>query len=502
MKIKSHKKTTLICILVPLLACIVYAVLCMLNLNSSIWFDESYSAYLIRGDFGDIWSMTAMDVHPPLFYFLLKTWSLIFGYTAPALRFMSIFFGALGLILLFHLLKRWFNVKAASVATVLTALSPMLIRYGQEMRMYTLVFFLVIAATYALDLALETKKNRYYILYAVLISLGMWTHYFTALAWLAHIAYYVFVKHEKFFSRKMILTYALAVAMFLPWFPSLIHQVINVEGSGFWIPSFSLQSPADYLSQSLMYSTAEYAIGWLALAGIIVVIFTTFFLKRAYAKFDKNTRPHFWFLITLVLIPPLILVILSLPPLTSMFVDRYIIYTAALLWTLIGLALYFAFKNRKKSIKTLIAPLIFIAAIITCAVTGVVNTTNRTPDGFVKDTITAVQAIALENEPIIMNNEWNYYDAVFYSTDAHPIYGVHPWINYQYGSIIPIEHIGYNLIHDIDEFTNEHDRIWYITDLNDDTKDSKLDREILAEKYRIVSTVADEHLVAFELEKR
>ena len=61
------------------------------------------------------------------------------------------------------------------------------------------VFAIVIGATYALDLALETQKKRYYILYAILLALGMWTHYFTALAWLAHVVYITAVKKINIF---------------------------------------------------------------------------------------------------------------------------------------------------------------------------------------------------------------------------------------------------------------------------------------------------------------
>ena len=234
----------------------------MLNITGTIWFDESYSAYLVRGDFGDIWNMTSLDVHPPLFYFLLKIWASIFGYTDFSMRFMSVFFGAIAIIFTFHLLKRWFNIKTASIATLALSLSPMLIRYGQEMRMYTLVFAIVIAATYVLDLMLETKKPRYYILYAILIALGMWTHYFAAIAWIAHIIYYTISKRGKLFSKQMILTYALAVVLFIPWVPSLFRQIVEVQ-SGFWIPSISMATPANYLSQSLIFSEAAYATGFI-----------------------------------------------------------------------------------------------------------------------------------------------------------------------------------------------------------------------------------------------
>lgn len=496
---KQNKKGIVLCIIIPVIACIIFSVFCMLNLSGPIWFDESYSAYLTRGNFGDIWQLTSLDVHPPFYYFLLKIWSMIFGYTDVSMRFMSIFFGALTIIFLFHLLKRWFGTKSASVATLLISVSPMFIRYGQEMRMYTLVFFIVVLATYVLDLALETKKNRYYILYAILIALGMWTHYFTAIAWIAHIIYYTITKRAKLFEKKMLLTYIFAVLLFVPWMPSLFKQIVEVQ-KGFWIPAISMSTPIDYLSQSLMYSEAEYATGWLTLLGLGTVILSSVSIFRLYKTYSKTERSKFWLLLSLVAIPPVVLIVLSLPPLASMFIDRYILYSASLTWALIGLGVAYIFTNPAKSTHfNIFVKILFVICVVGCAITGIVNVENRQPEGFIKETILSVQLLSDSNIPILVDNEWNYYDAVFYSTNEHPIYGVDDWIDYQYGSIMPIDHIGYNLIRDIDAFVSDNPSIWYITSLNDDTRHGNLDKDILKDNYRIKTFFADEHLVAFEL---
>ena len=150
----------------------------------------------------------------------------------------------------------------------------------------------------------------------------------------------------------------------------------------------------------------------------------------------------------------------------------------------------------------MLAPIILLIAAIGCAITGLVNVENRTPEGFIKDTILATQLVSKPNVPILANNEWNYYDAIFYSSEEHPIYGVDEWINYQYGSIFPIKHIGYNLITNLDDFLKDQDTIWYITDLNDTTRSGNLDREVLADKYRVVTTIANDRCVAFELAKK
>ena len=40
--------------------------------HTNIWFDEAYSISLIRHSFKEIWSIGGNDVHPVLYYWLLK----------------------------------------------------------------------------------------------------------------------------------------------------------------------------------------------------------------------------------------------------------------------------------------------------------------------------------------------------------------------------------------------------------------------------------------------
>lgn len=494
MTTEKKKTCSPLCIFIPLLSAIIYMVFCCINLNSAVWFDESYSAYLVRGDFSQIWGLTAADVHPPFYYFLLKIWSSIFGATDISMRFMSVFFGALAIISLFFLFKRWFGLKTASIATPFLALSPMLIRYGQEMRMYTLVFLIVILATIVLDLAIKTQKKRYYALYAVLVALGMWTHYFTALAWITHVLYITIICRENLFQKKWLLTYLGAVVLFIPWLPSFVSQVTEVQ-KGFWIPPITIITPLEYLSQTLFFMTPETANGWLVILFLAVVTLSALLLAKSYQSLsDKSRKQSFRFLLALVFVPPAILIILSLPPLSPMFVDRYILYSAALIWPLIGLT-FVAFKKHP------ILHIALLVSIIISSVVGIINVENRAPEGHAKYIISDINAVAASEEPILVNDEWTYYDAIPYSTNEHPIYCLDSWISYQYGSIFPIKEYKVNIIDHFGEL-EKSDTLWYITNLDENAKslaDYKLPEQLKG--YTIKNDISANPYIAFELEK-
>jgi predicted membrane-bound mannosyltransferase len=58
--------------------------------DKNIGLDESTSWYLATGSVSHLVSWTAADVHPPLYYLLLKVWLWVFGDSLVALRSLSV----------------------------------------------------------------------------------------------------------------------------------------------------------------------------------------------------------------------------------------------------------------------------------------------------------------------------------------------------------------------------------------------------------------------------
>ena len=58
--------------------------------SKGIWSDEAFSFGMIRHSFRDIWNLTAGDVHPPLYYYYLKIFLMLFGDGLITARIASI----------------------------------------------------------------------------------------------------------------------------------------------------------------------------------------------------------------------------------------------------------------------------------------------------------------------------------------------------------------------------------------------------------------------------
>ena len=110
--------------------------------NDSFWLDETYVAYQVtQQTFGEIFSgfsvLKGQPVSPALFSAAAKIFALIFGNHEMALRLVPFVFGLSALILFYFLARLYFSDKTFFLlACALFAVSPPLIRYCAEFKMY------------------------------------------------------------------------------------------------------------------------------------------------------------------------------------------------------------------------------------------------------------------------------------------------------------------------------------------------------------------------------
>jgi len=136
----------------------------------SLWYDEGISAHQLTRSFPEILRASALDTHPPLYYWTLKAWGEVIGPSEVSLRSLSAVWGVLAVVLTWLVGRRLFGTLAASVAAVLLSAAPLAVYYAQEVRMYTQVTALGLLAVYA-------YTRRSYWLYAVAGLATLYTQY-------------------------------------------------------------------------------------------------------------------------------------------------------------------------------------------------------------------------------------------------------------------------------------------------------------------------------------
>ena len=162
-------------------------ILRLLDINkTSFWYDEAFTGDVIKLSWKEMFSVIAADkVHPPLFYVLIRCWSLLFGVTQFSLRGFSVFFG-LGSIAMAYLVgkdlfsKNKYPITGIVLATVV-AISPFFVAYSNEARAYSFLAFLALGFAYTTLKFLSAKitKGRIkFLIFSILLAVILCsTHY-------------------------------------------------------------------------------------------------------------------------------------------------------------------------------------------------------------------------------------------------------------------------------------------------------------------------------------
>lgn len=443
----------------------------------SVWFDEAFGVYMLRYNPLGIAGFTATDVHPPMYYWVLQAWTAIWGTSEFALRSLSLLMMLIAFVFIYLMVRRAFDTKITAVAIGLLAISPMLVRYSEEARMYGLVMAIVAAATFVFVRAMESPTKRKWYVYGVLVSLGMWTHYFTALVWLTHWALRAYllktknkrVARGRFWDRQWVLAHVLAVGLYLPWLPFMVRQVTNVQGGGFWIPPVSADTPANFLSTVLLFRASTEVKNLLALGVFIVAVLAIIGVLRARTLLDDRQRLVFDVTCFVAFMPAVLLLVLSMPPLRPIFYDRYIIPSAGYIIVLIGLTVGVLLFGKVKASRWLggaLGALMVVLMIVGVAhvyAVGNYNTTTNDPLP-IRPTLREAQSLASPGEPFVVGAFWRYYETHYYQTDRNPVYFIAE-DNLTWGSYDMVRYDSYHKVYDIAAFAKAHGgKIWFVDD--------------------------------------
>lgn len=140
---KETNKTLIWLGLAALIAVYVFARLWNLA-ESCLFFDEIFGVHAATHGWLEMFSFLGKDlIHPPLFYIFLKIWIIVGGESVFWLRLFSVFWSVLAIVP-FLLLCRELNLKSGEMLTAFAfvAVNGALIRYAQELRMYSMLFCL------------------------------------------------------------------------------------------------------------------------------------------------------------------------------------------------------------------------------------------------------------------------------------------------------------------------------------------------------------------------
>ncbi len=246
---------------------------------ADFWYDEAFSALVVRLPFADMLRAIAGDVHPPLWYVLMWGWMRFVGAEATheaILRLPSAVMSLAAIPLVWRLARLW-RVPAWVQwgGVVWMAISPAQIHYAQEFRMYALLQ----AEFLAMLVAFYSRRDRWA---ALLLYLMLMTHHY-AVFYAAAVGVLVALH------RRPAWPYAAAVVAWSPWAALLWAQARVIRGH-YWIQPFHpVGDPG--------YTVVRMALGWALPAWAVVLATGILVAAIVVGVWGRPGRAWLWVLV-------------------------------------------------------------------------------------------------------------------------------------------------------------------------------------------------------------
>ena len=209
----------------------------------SFWYDEGVAYGHSQRSLAELIPALQNNVHVPAYFGLLALYEDFVGSSEFALRSLSVLFSLLSVALTFALGKKLYNPVAGVAAAGFVAFNTFSVYYAQETRMYAMLTAVAVASMWVYLVFLQKiagnasqqKIIKYGMIFAVVNSIGMYTHFSYALVMLVQaVMAVVFALTPRLRNNptkiiRAALLYALpniiTVIVFLPWLGVALSQV-------------------------------------------------------------------------------------------------------------------------------------------------------------------------------------------------------------------------------------------------------------------------------------
>ena len=350
-----------------------YVILSPLN-HLFIHVDEYFTNGVMYFSIGDMIAVTANDVHPPLYYLILKAFTFLLSSLniqydlLYVIKFISIIPYMIILLVSFIKVRKDYGWFVAGLLPFALAVMSEYLMYFITGRMYSWgLLFLFISFIYFKDL-LNDSNPKSWIIFTVFSILGAYTHYFVAIP--SFMLYLILlVKNIKNTAelKKWFISVIVAVISYIPWALTLINQVGGVS-EGYWIKPIDFNSILEFFSY---YATNldNIAVILFAIAALILMCILL------YRKYDDWGDDNLYILSGVIAFAGTICIGVAVSLIMHpILIARYLMPAGALLWFSIAI-LIGKIENRKVFT---VAMIIFL--LLACA--GLYNVVESTNDAY------------------------------------------------------------------------------------------------------------------------
>ena len=195
---------------------------------------------------GRDWQQTSIALakrpeHTPLYFLLARLWAECFGSSVAAMRAFPALSSLLTLPLFYWLARLLFHSsETATVTLCLACSSPILVRYAQDARPYSLWVVGMLLSSVLLLRAMQRNRIRHWIAYSVAVAFSGLTHWLSGFVFLAHGAYVLATKNisdraEQIKRKRFFLALSIGLGSLVPWLGLVIYGRSSVQAVLSWL---------------------------------------------------------------------------------------------------------------------------------------------------------------------------------------------------------------------------------------------------------------------------
>jgi 4-amino-4-deoxy-L-arabinose transferase-like glycosyltransferase len=285
--------------------------------DQNIWWDEGHAIWTARQRLTETTDITAHDVHPPLYLWMLHWWLALTGESEFAVRYLSVIGGMLTISLTYVVARRLIGRRAAMLATLLIATARFHIWWSQEARMYIWATFFALLSIHFFTRLRHAQTTTWWS-YVLSSIAAMYTLYLSVLVLLLQNLFVAITVWRKPKSRQFLYHWGISqlsiMVLYTPW----LYVALRYTRTGIAKTAFPFhqvwQLYGTVLATGISTDLGQYTwllltFGVLALAGIALL----FFDRQQPQRYGFGGREIGLLLLLPIVTPPLVVYALSIP---------------------------------------------------------------------------------------------------------------------------------------------------------------------------------------------
>jgi len=391
--------------------------------HSNIWFDEAYSVGMANHNFVGIWNIGKNDVHPVLYYWMLRIVNILTNGSILAYRlFSALPVAILGILGITHIRKDY-GEKTGILFSFLTYFLPMMSVYANQIRMYSWALLIVTVLaiyTYRIYMGHGSKKN--WIIFGITSLASLYIHYYGLMAaGLINVFLLIhFIIKKRWKELKIqIAIGTIQVIAYTPWLIALLSQMKQVS-DGFWIgftfPT-TLYEIVGCQMNGTLNTTNDLLVGFIANTLLFISLTLVVIINRK--NKELNLKPAIYSIIIYIA------VILAAILITNILGTHILYYRY--LFVITGLYIFAVSHILAKSNNKYLVPIVCILVLVL----GIHNCVIQTKDNYAKENSKPIEYLkenVQEGDAFVFNEVGSgFICASIFTENEHYFYNKENW---------------------------------------------------------------------------